>query len=272
MGTVTDPGAGSSSPDDRAAGRPAQGSPDSHRRVAGARGQTADQLARFLEHLSVGSGPPPGWCQAGAPVVELPQQLSDWRRRDLPDRAGRCSSAETARGSADERERRVRIVPPPRPSGVDRRAPARPERARPRRAIGSAPDLDPLDRLIGRAVIDARFRALLLADPLSALRTEPMPLRLKRALVTIRARTLGDFALRALDLQADLPADDWLGPDTRPAVRGAPAAGRVGPDASARDAGPAGGLCLTRVTRLVVRDRAEAGCSAPTPALARPRL
>jgi hypothetical protein len=164
----------------------------------------------------------------------------------------------------------VRIVPTPGASRADRHGQLWAERTRPRPAIGSAPDLDPLDQLIGRAVIDARFRALLLADPLSALRTEQMPLRLKRALVTIRARTLGDFAVRALDIQADMPAAERLGLDTRRPARRAPTARRVCPDASACDPERACGHCLTKVARLVGRNRENAPRPAPTPALVRP--
>jgi hypothetical protein len=58
---------------------------------------------------------------------------------------------------------------------------------------------DALERVIGRAIVDSAFRARLLADPGRALALEPMPLALKRALVAIRARGLGEFAVRALD-------------------------------------------------------------------------
>jgi hypothetical protein len=58
---------------------------------------------------------------------------------------------------------------------------------------------DALERVIGRAVVDSAFLARLLADPGRALALEPMPLALKRALVAIRARGLGEFAVRALD-------------------------------------------------------------------------
>jgi hypothetical protein len=58
---------------------------------------------------------------------------------------------------------------------------------------------DALDRVVGRAVADPAFRGWLLADPRRALALEPMPLPLKRALVAIRARGLGEFAVRALD-------------------------------------------------------------------------
>lgn len=63
------------------------------------------------------------------------------------------------------------------------------------------PNMDVVDRIIGRAALDPAFRALLLADSVAALATEQMPLGLKRALVEIRARSLPEFAVRALEAQ-----------------------------------------------------------------------
>jgi hypothetical protein len=68
-------------------------------------------------------------------------------------------------------------------------------------AIATAPSVDPLDLIVGRAAVDSSFRDLLLRDPVGALETQPMPLRLKRALVAVRARDLGEFAVRALDAE-----------------------------------------------------------------------
>jgi hypothetical protein len=66
------------------------------------------------------------------------------------------------------------------------------------------PAVDPLDDLIGRAIIDRAFGRALLADPATALAPTAMPLRLKLALVTIRVDSLGQFARRALAARAAL--------------------------------------------------------------------
>lgn len=61
------------------------------------------------------------------------------------------------------------------------------------------PDLDAVDRIVGRAALDPAYRALLLGDPRAALATEPMALGLKRVLIGIRAETLAAFAGMALE-------------------------------------------------------------------------
>jgi hypothetical protein len=66
--------------------------------------------------------------------------------------------------------------------------------------------MDPLDRIVGRAVIDPAFARLLLTSPAEALDPEPMPPGLKRALIALRARSIGEFARRALEAQAALRA------------------------------------------------------------------
>jgi hypothetical protein len=67
--------------------------------------------------------------------------------------------------------------------------------------------MDPLDRVVGRAFVDVEFRAALLANPAAALAAEPMALSLKRALVTIRATSLEDFARRSLEARLGLGTD-----------------------------------------------------------------
>lgn len=66
------------------------------------------------------------------------------------------------------------------------------------------PTMDPLDRVLGRAMADLAFRRELLANPAAALAAEPMALTLKRALVGIRAETLQDFAARAFRARAEV--------------------------------------------------------------------
>jgi hypothetical protein len=83
-------------------------------------------------------------------------------------------------------------------------SPDKHQSGRPELAAGDPRRQDALDRLISRAVIDPVFRRQLLADPGCALAVEHMPLLLKRALVAIRARDLGDFAVQALDALSSL--------------------------------------------------------------------
>jgi hypothetical protein len=64
------------------------------------------------------------------------------------------------------------------------------------------PAMDPLDRIVGRASIDSRFRALLLARPAVALLEEALPAAMYEILSRIRARDLGEFARIALDALA----------------------------------------------------------------------
>jgi hypothetical protein len=66
------------------------------------------------------------------------------------------------------------------------------------------PAADPLDDLIGRAIVDPTFARTLLADPAGALAPAALPSPLKRALVAIRADSLGQFARRALAIRAAL--------------------------------------------------------------------
>jgi hypothetical protein len=112
-------------------------------------------------------------------------------------------------------------------ASVDRRheASASPDQCQPGRpeSASSGPcQQDPLDRLISRAVVDPVFRLQLLADPGSALALERMPLLLKRALVAIRARDLGDFAVQALDALSGLGSRLYAAERARPfrAARG----------------------------------------------------
>jgi hypothetical protein len=83
-----------------------------------------------------------------------------------------------------------------------------PERAPPL-AVGT-PDMDPLDRVIARAYLDAAFRALLLRWPGAALRGEHLPDELRERLSAIRAVSLPEFASIALRgyrrLRRDRPA------------------------------------------------------------------
>ena len=71
------------------------------------------------------------------------------------------------------------------------------------------PTMDAVDRVLGRAAFDAPFRAELLDNPAAALAAEPMLLALKRALVSIRASTLAEFARRAVDARAIHGADKF---------------------------------------------------------------
>jgi hypothetical protein len=64
--------------------------------------------------------------------------------------------------------------------------------------------LDGLDLVVGRAARDAAFRRRLLVDPAGALVLADIPLPLKRRLIAIRARNLGDFALQALLAEASV--------------------------------------------------------------------
>ena len=91
------------------------------------------------------------------------------------------------------------------PADLPYRAPkpsAETRRARPFDAWIPAPadpEMDAVDRVLGRAALDTAFRTLLLTDPRAALATEPMPLGLKRALIALRARSLPELAVRALE-------------------------------------------------------------------------
>jgi len=64
--------------------------------------------------------------------------------------------------------------------------------------------LDGVDLVVGRAARDAAFRRRLLVDPAGALVLADIPLPLKRRLIAIRARNLGDFALQALLAEASV--------------------------------------------------------------------
>lgn len=106
----------------------------------------------------------------------------------------------------------ARAATPRRPAVLPavRALPPRPERGEGDPALGSswrirhAPGMDALDLVVSRAATDPRFRRRLLAEPVAALALAAIPLALKRRLVAIRARDLGDFALQALEAQAAL--------------------------------------------------------------------
>jgi hypothetical protein len=61
------------------------------------------------------------------------------------------------------------------------------------------PMMDPVDRVVGLAFFDPAFRAALLTNPAAALAPEPMPLAVKRALVSIHASSVEEFARRAVE-------------------------------------------------------------------------
>jgi hypothetical protein len=66
------------------------------------------------------------------------------------------------------------------------------------------PAADPLDQLIGRALVDRQFCRTLLAEPATALAPMAMPPRLRLALLAIRADSLAQFAQRGLAAEAAL--------------------------------------------------------------------
>lgn len=76
------------------------------------------------------------------------------------------------------------------------------------------PTMDPLDRVLGRAMADLAFRRELLANPAAALAAEPMALGLKRLLVGLRADTLAEFARLAHLAGAAAPAPAYAAPGT----------------------------------------------------------
>jgi len=81
------------------------------------------------------------------------------------------------------------------------------------------PMMDPVDRVVGLAFFDPAYRAALLTNPAAALAPEPMPLAVKRALVSIHASSVEEFARRAVEArtgvaassarQAPAEADGW---------------------------------------------------------------
>jgi hypothetical protein len=89
-------------------------------------------------------------------------------------------------------------------------APSRPAEAGCRGA-GWPPDvadpmMDPVDRVVGLAFFDLAFRTALLTNPAAALAPEPMPLAVKRALVSIRASSVEEFARRAVEARTGVAA------------------------------------------------------------------
>jgi hypothetical protein len=94
-----------------------------------------------------------------------------------------------------------------------RRQPRPAETSRPARPFDgwqpepADPTMDAVDRILGRAMVDSAFGRALLANPAAALAAEPMSLALKRLLIGIRAGSLKEFALRALEAQECLQAN-----------------------------------------------------------------
>jgi hypothetical protein len=70
--------------------------------------------------------------------------------------------------------------------------------------LPAEPGPDPLDGVIGRAIVDRAFCQALLAEPAAALASIALPPQLRLALVRIQADSLAQFASRALAAQAAL--------------------------------------------------------------------
>ena len=64
--------------------------------------------------------------------------------------------------------------------------------------------LDPIDGVVGRAVVDRAYCHVLLTDPAVALGPAAIPPPLRLALVSIRVDSLAQFAALALAAQASL--------------------------------------------------------------------
>jgi hypothetical protein len=75
------------------------------------------------------------------------------------------------------------------------------------------PAADPLDDLIGRAIVDPTCARTHVADPAGALAPAALPSPLTRALVAIRAESLGQFACRALAARSALE-EETRGPSS----------------------------------------------------------